>query len=143
MLLLIASALTLAPMIRSDIKEREVNILWLLLFGGVQIYFNSIDNIFINLIIILLMLSGVYLYLIVRYGTKSKITDFIGAGDIVFFFALTAAFPIIEFIYFLIIGFIFSIAFWLLTKNKETVPLVSTLGSIYLIWLLIKTIQYE
>lgn len=142
-MILLASAITLIPMIVSDIRTREINVLWLLLFGIVQVYFNGSSNIFFNLIIILLLFLGMYGYLIFRYGSKSKLTDYFGLGDILFICTLTAAFPIREYTYFLIIGFVFSIVCWLLMAHKKTIPLVSTLGTTYLIWLLIKTLYYE
>lgn len=142
-MLLIASAIALLPMILSDIRTREVNVLWLLLFGIIQFYFNGISNVSYNLCIVLLLLFGMYLYLIFKHGYKSKLTDYFGIGDILFLLSLTAAFPIREYIYFLIIGFIVSIVGWLLSTNKRTIPLVSTLGATYLIWLLIKIFQYE
>lgn len=142
-MLLIASAIALIPMIISDIRTRDVNILWLLLFGVVQLYFYGISNVLFNIVILLFLLLGMYLYLIIRYGYKSKITDHFGLGDILFILTLTAAFPILEYTYFLIIGFIFSIVCWLLSTHKRTIPLVSTLGTTYLIWLLIKILYYE
>lgn len=142
-MLLIASTITLLPMILSDIWTRKINVLWLLLFGLIQLYFNGISNVSYNLCIVLFLLFGMYLYLIFKYGYKSKLTDYFGIGDILFLFSLTAAFPIREYIYFLIIGFIFSIVCWLLSTNNKTIPLVSTLGATYIIWLLIKIFQYE
>lgn len=142
-MVLIASAIALVPMIISDIRTREVNLLWLLLFGVVQLYFYGISNVLFNLCILLIMLLGMYLYLILRYGYKSKITDYFGLGDILFICTLTAAFPIREFTYFLLVGFVVSVICWVLMTNKKTVPLVSTLGSTYIIWLLIKLLQYE
>ena len=138
-MMFIASAATLIPMILSDIRTREVNVLWLLLFGAVQIYFNGISNVPYNVFIVLFMLLGMYVYIIIRYGSKSKLTDYFGTGDIIFIFTLTAAFPIREYTYFLITGLILSIVCWFLMTDKKTVPLVSTLGSTYLIWLLINT----
>lgn len=142
-MLLIASTIALLPMILSDIRTRKVNVLWLLLFGLTQLYFNGISNVSYNLCIVLFLLFGMYLYLIFKHGYKSKITDYFGIGDILFLLSLTAAFPIREYIYFLIIGFVFSIVCWLFRQNKQTIPLVSTLGATYIIWLLIKTFQYE
>lgn len=142
-MMLLACTITLIPMILSDIRLREVNVLWLLLFGITQLYFNGISNIAFNILIVLFMLLGMYGYIIFRHGYKSKLTDYFGVGDILFLFSLTAAFPIREYTYFLIIGFIFSIVCWLLPTHKRTIPLVSTLGTTYLIWLLIKILYYE
>lgn len=138
-MMFIASAVTLVPMIISDIRTREVNVLWLLLFGAVQLYFNGTSNVPYNMFIVLFMLTGMYTYIIVRYGIKSKLSDYFGTGDIIFIFMLTAAFPIREYIYFLITGLIFSILCWFLMTDKKNIPFVSTLGSTYLIWLLINT----
>lgn len=138
-MMFIASAVTLVPMIISDIRTREVNVLWLLLFAAVQIYFNGISNVPYNMFIVLFMLLGIYVYIILRYGCKTKITDYFGTGDIIFLFTLTAAFPIKEYTYFLITGLIISILCWLLMTDKKTVPLVSTLGFTYLIWILFNT----
>ncbi|MBE9488444.1 MAG: hypothetical protein IMY73_04590 [Bacteroidetes bacterium] len=141
-MIVIASIITLIPMIISDIRKREVNILWLLLFSVVQLYFNGISNVIYNIGILLFIFLGMYLYIIFRYGLRSKITNYFGMGDMLFLISLTIAFSIREYTYFLIIGFIFSIIWWLISK-KETIPLVSTLGSTYIIWLLIKNLYYE
>ncbi len=137
-MMLLASAVALAPMIVSDIRTREVNLLWLLLFGSIQIFFNGTSNVPINACVVLFMLSGMYLYLIAKYGCKSRITDYFGIGDILFLLSLTAAFPLREFTYFLITGLIFSIVCWIIMPEKKTIPLVSTLGITYIIWLSIK-----
>ena len=130
-------------MILSDIRTREVNILWLLLFCATQIYFFGIGNSIVNLFLILFMFLGVYGYLLFRYGLKSKLTQFLGMGDILFIITLTPSFALREFTYFLIVGFLFSIFCWFLMHRKKSIPLVSTLGFVYLIWLLIKMLPYE
>lgn len=136
---LIISVITLIPMIISDIRTRKVNILWLIIFGATQVYFFGTENILINTLLLIFMFSGVYGYLIIRHGLKSKITNYLGLGDIIFILILTPSFDIREFIYFLIVGFILSIVWWFILKTKKTIPLVSTLCITYIIWLLMKT----
>lgn len=140
---LIICAVALVPMIVSDIRAREINVLWLILFCAIQLHLYGVGNLVINIFLILLMLSAVYIYLLIRHGLKSKITNYLGMGDIIFLLTLTPSFEIREFTYFLIIGFVFSIICWLFMKCKKSIPLVSTLGFVYLVWVLIKILRHE
>lgn len=130
--------LALAPMIISDIRTRTINVLWLIVFVIVQLYIYGFSNILYNTILLLLMFSGVFVYLFLRYGIKTKLTKYLGIGDILFLVALTPAFEVRLYVYFLIIGFVFSTIYYLFIEKSKTVPLVSTLSVSYIIYCLWK-----
>ncbi|HNU34438.1 MAG TPA: hypothetical protein PKN75_12700 [Bacteroidia bacterium] len=97
---------------------------------------DSIDNIVknasINVLLVILQLSLAIILL--RYRTKQRgILSFIGKGDIVFLFALCFLFNPVYFMYNYLCGLLIGILYYLfesriLRKERQTVPLIATLG---------------
>ena len=135
------------PMFWSDIKHREVNMLWLLLLllsvlaysfliTGVEI---AIHLAAINIALLSTLALGVggYYYLTKRL---EDLKSSIGIGDLIFLAILTPLFDIYSFLYFLIASFALGILWWLasylLKCRRQTIPFISVTIITFFIYLL-------
>lgn len=135
----------LIMMIRSDFRQREVNMYCLVCFGLLQFFYvywlfgvyEVLKRGIINLGILLFLGLGIVLYLKVRRVRWVRVVhDYIGLGDILFFIFLIPVFKELEFIRFLLVSFIFSLIWWgvySLRTEVLTIPLVSTVGICYVV----------
>lgn len=136
----------LIALIIGDFKYRYVYIWQLLLFAAVQTTFCLItlggmtvfQNLLVNGGITLFVSLLVRLYLFFRF--RGKKIEAIGWGDIIFIFILTPYFPISTFLYFMIISLLLTLGGWgifyLMGSKSKDVPLVSTLGICYCVFLI-------
>ena len=146
--------LPLILLIRSDFREKQVGILPLLLLGILQWgwvfweYGGSLLwwRIVLNGSVLLVMGMGVLLYLLVKYGKRTNpLNGFLGSGDIWFLICLLPAFEVKEFVWFLVISFLLTIAGWMVYrlsgKRNDRIPLVGTVGICYSIYLIYRFIH--
>jgi hypothetical protein len=143
--------LPLLIMIYTDFRYRIINLLPLLVFVVTQIissicyngFLLSLQNLLINT---LLMISVAILLLFYCKLRKVTIKEIIGIGDVFFIISLAPFFTIDKFLLFLISAFIVSILFWVfrqILKNKEKdIPLVSTVGTSYICYLILDFYRY-
>lgn len=129
-------ALFLLPMIISDYYCRKISIYPLVGFGIFQFWIGSLDDALYNMLLLTLLFGCVWCYLIVRYG-KIFFDDYFGCGDALFLLFLTPCFSLSEFVWFLVLGFMFSLFY-----RSTTIPLVTTLGITYLIWIIYEEILH-
>lgn len=155
----------LIRMIWTDFTTRRIETLWLAAFGVLlgafataqygwrYVGFNLLTN-FIFLAFYYFFIWGYILILKRRAACKSDLsngTDFphklfmlnyIGAGDLLFLPALAIYFPLREFVFFLVLSFLLSLAGWslyaLLTRRIHTVPLVGTVGIVFIVYSVFK-----
>lgn len=132
--------ISLLFLIISDFRSRHIYIWQLILFAVLQAVYCvlmhgrviAIGNLLINGVTLLLLSFCIGIYLILRFRGKQKV---IGWGDILFIFALTPYFSVVDFLYFLIIALILTLAGWgifyLGGFRSRDIPLVSTLGICY------------
>lgn len=135
----------------SDIRHREVSVLWLAVFMAatvtVSLYVNglgqSLQNTVFNLLILLYMTLGIAIYLRVRYKKWiSPFNEHIGWGDIVFFGAVSPLFDTQGYIILLVVssmaGFLAGVIIKHMMSDKAvTIPMISVVGivlSTYLIY---------
>lgn len=124
------TVITLAPLIVSDFRRRSVSAYWLIAFGVAQLINGSFSEIGVNLLLLLFLLLGSWIYFHLRY--KMSLTNVLGMGDILFLLFLTPCFEFSDFLSFLILGFLFSLVWWLFDQT-HTIPLVTTFGLLLLI----------
>lgn len=129
-----------------DIKDREVYwfffpivsmILGYIHYSKVE-WINFQNAILINLVLLSIILSILYLYTRIRIK-KSFFKEVFGLGDLLFFVALGIGFPTITFIILFTFSIIFSLIVWMLFKNKRkhnTVPLAGYMSIFLMIVLM-------
>lgn len=143
----------LVAMMISDFRSREVALLWLILFGAIQtgmgIFIHGIREAMLQVACNFMMLCVLGLFLIIwilirRGGKGCRLQGYMGSGDVLFLCALSPVFRLDEFIRFLIIAFTVSLVLWgiyvALSRQRVTVPLVTTVGLCYLALLIWKII---
>lgn len=126
-----------AAMVISDYRSRTVGIVPLCIFF-ITISFASAKetglscslwNFASNLAVCLLLWGCLNTYFILRH---KKLSDNLGAGDMVFIACMTPYFDMRNFMSFLVLSFILTLAVWTLTykirKNDTDIPLVTGLG---------------
>lgn len=136
-------------MIRSDWKERMVNLWLLALFGGCVWGATGMElgwqaclyRTMVNGSVMLGLGGAVCLYFLLRYRcTVSSLRRYFGKGDVVFLCCLMPAFGGIGYVRFLVISFSFSVVvYWCIPVRKsgqQGIPLVSTVGISYVFYVL-------
>ena len=135
----------LIMMIRSDFRQREVNMYCLVCFGLWQFCYaywlfgihEILKRGIINLGILLFLGLGIVLYLKARRVRWAQVLhNYIGLGDILFFIFLIPVFKELEFPRFLMVSFIFSLIWWGVYSWRTkvlTIPLVSTVCICYVV----------
>ncbi|MDR1755727.1 MAG: hypothetical protein LBR65_02045 [Culturomica sp.] len=141
--------LPLFIMIRSDFRERQIGVVWLILFGLLAVAGNCLEfgwrefgfRMLVNGTAVFCMAAVVWLYLRLRYGTTK---GYIGWGDLWFLACLTPLFGLRELVGFLTISFVLTLAVWWMCKNAWTtrgeIPLVGTVGLCYIGYVCLKLI---
>lgn len=133
----------LLVLIRADFQERQVGVPTLLVFGIIQWGICLMDlekSVFAERVaenFLLLVVWGISTGIWFRWfrrGRKSVWTRWIGKGDLVFFVCLLPVFPLRTFLAFLLVSFVFSLIYWLISRksSSSSIPLVSMMGICYL-----------
>lgn len=138
-------------MIRSDFKERVIGLYPLLIFGilaaGSSGVMYGAEECLLRMVrngaILLLLVACSILYLSVRYrGGMNPFREYMGSGDLWFLVCLLPSFGMLEYTRFLIVSFLFSLAWWGgymgWGGKRGTIPLVSTVGICYVVYLLLR-----
>jgi len=137
-----------------DFRHREISLVlipvYFLCFALNQIQLTGLRFFLINfsvnsgIILLLLLFTSGYFWMKER---KFKIIDqYLGLGDVLLFFALAAAFSPVNFIVFLLAGFIFSIAVYLIKtiiikRLNNTIPLAGCISILLIVVMLIPNLN--
>lgn len=145
----------LIRLIRSDFKRRRVQIMDLLLFGALQLFIfwwgigwgELVFRLKVNGWVFLFMVTGVVLYAFIRYGRGGRILKRLGGiGDAWFCLMLAPAFTVRIYVYFLILTFLLTFCVWKIYRGisgrRVTIPLVSGVGLMYIVFLMIHFYHY-
>ncbi len=128
----IATIIVLLTIFFQDIKTRMVYWLLYAIFGVLgflimiehQVFISAINSSMINLSIILLVISTIFIY--ARLIMRKEFLNTIGIGDLLLFFFLAFCFSNISFIILFVFSLLFSLILSILIKNKSdenTIPL--------------------
>lgn len=142
--------LVLIAVLFQDMKKRTIHIILPILIFAIALIINyytiilTTESILYNAFFIIINITGLIIY----YSIKSKkfvnpIDNFIGLGDILFFFALTPLFNFKPFILFFITGLIFSLivhSIINLFKSVKTIPLAGYLSLFLIVNLIVKNV---
>ena len=127
----------LAAMVISDLRSRRIGIVHLIIFGITLLVASLIEfgwlqvmiNLSFNLITILLLCLFLYGYSRMR---QTKLSDMIGEGDLGFALTVLPYLRLREYVLYLIISCVLTLAVWLLSglfgKRAKDIPLVTGLG---------------
>jgi hypothetical protein len=104
---------------------------------------NSLKNIAVNISFVLVLLSGVSVYLILTRGFTKIMDHYIGWGDIIFILIVTGLFSPVNFMLFCLSGFcaaliLFGIIHVLRPKINREIPLAGILSVVLLLGLSLK-----
>lgn len=140
------------PMIVSDFRRREVNVVWLVVFAItvalLSLYLNglhsSLTNLLFNGLLLLYMAAGCFLYFRLKRKGRKPLKDYTGAGDLFFVAALTPLCGIGLFLPFLILSMLASLIWWGFARLRHagqiTIPFVGTCGIVMSVLLVAKTL---
>ena len=124
-------------MVISDLRSRRIGIVHLIIFGITLLVASLIEfgwlqvmiNLSFNLITILLLCLFLYGYSRMR---QKKLSDMIGEGDLGFALTVLPYLGLREYVLYLIISCVLTLAVWLLSglfgKRAKDIPLVTGLG---------------
>lgn len=132
----------------SDLRYRSVSLLWLGVFGGggllyallVLPIFGIVYNSLINILLLGWVIGGIWLYLRLRYRKfKRPFTQYLGAGDLLFMLLIIPQVSCVQYLILLlggsVIGLIYWSIIWMVSRRVVTIPLVSAIGSIFIVQL--------
>lgn len=140
----------LLPMMVSDWKERTVGVLWLAAYGTAALTASALENgvrgalverMLPGLLVCLVLWVALEAYSILR---KKKLTEMLGAGDMVFVLLSTSLFLPLVFVRFLLISFTVILMAWLILglvgKRQREIPLVTGIGFCLIILVVYKVL---
>lgn len=144
--LIMISFIPLTVMILSDYKRRTINIVWLMVFGILQIAgawmmigeSQTLINIITNTAILLFLYTCIGIYVTLNRKRIGSFSNTIGVGDLLFLPLITGLFEVREFLIFLIISFLIGLLYGLTPNCRNGVPLVSVVGGCLIVYMLIK-----
>jgi Flp pilus assembly protein protease CpaA len=136
-------SLPVAVLAVADLRRREVDILWLVVFGVLSGVAGVVShgvagaavNLATNLLLLAYLAGGVLLYIRLRRG-KWMWREYIGAGDVVFMACAAPLFGLRDYLLFLLCAAVFSLVWWALARSR-TIPFVATAGIVLIIALLL------
>lgn len=146
-----------APLVIEDFRERRVRLVWLLVLAALSLFISilyigmrpAIVNILSNSALLLLTGTAVGLWFYARGSGAPgnrlhSLKRLLGAGDIVFLFALTPLFGPKEYVIFIISASVFSLCWWLcimtLRRRNATIPFIGTAGILLCACMIIRTL---
>ena len=128
----------LAAMVISDLRSRRIGILHLIIFGITLLTASILEfgwrqvmvNALFNLLAVLFLSIFLYGYSRIR---KMRLADMIGGGDLAFALAAMPYLEIREYILFLILSCVLTLAVWWMSgikgKRSKEIPLVTGMGT--------------
>lgn len=148
MILLVFNLIALAGIVYQDFKTREVSLyLFLLAFclSICHVLFNFdvntiLINIGLNAIFILVQLFIIVLFSRFRFpGERKKLTELLGAGDLLFFVILAVNLSVYWFVLFSCISYLTSLVIFIRNKHK-TIPLAGVQAALFSIVCIIRAL---
>ena len=149
-------AFLLSAIAYQDFRYRKISV-WMLvclllsivlswLFSSASGIHNSVQNIAVNAVFVLLLLAGISVYFILTKGFSKIIDHYIGWGDIVFLFIVAGLFSPVNFLLFCIVSFsaaliLFGTIQLLHPKSNREVPLAGILSVVLLFALSLKYVN--
>ena len=134
-------AIALVLIFIQDLKARQVY--WFLfpiigVLGAILFYQSTLPELFyvaikMNLLFLLVMTSGIYLY--AKFKLKTHFFKTIGLGDLLLFLAISVSFSTISFIVLFISALVFSLVLHLIVNKSQktiTVPLAGYMSLFFL-----------
>lgn len=141
----------LSRLIWYDYKKRRVKIADLLLFGGLQFLIvwigegwkELVFRLEVNLGVVIWMAGGLVLYDLIRYRQWERLLRRqAGIGDLWFCLLLAPAFTLRAYVFFLTFAFFLTLCIWGIysrrSRRRVTIPLVSGVGLLYMVFLTIR-----
>lgn len=141
----IITAVALLVIVFSDFREYMISVVWLAVFALSNITAGFVElgirpagiNLLLNMAQLILLYTFLWGYVkFLRVNKYRSLRNAIGLGDLLFIPALTPLFTPVDFMLFLIVSFVLSLAFWgvmgIVTKKRSAIPLVGTVGCCYL-----------
>lgn len=139
-IILLLLIVCLSAVAYQDFKEREVLVFLFVLaaFLGSSLFYLNVYmyfllmNVGVNIVVITIIASVLYVY--ARFKMKKKLIETIGIGDLFFFFFLALSFPTMTFLVLFSTSLFFSLFLFLILKpslKDKTVPLAG-LQSLFL-----------
>ncbi len=128
----------LAAMVISDLRSRRIGIVHLIIFGITLLTASILEfgwrqvlvNLSFNLLTVLLLWLSLYGYSSMR---NRRLADMIGGGDFAFALAAMLYLEIREYILFLILSCVLTLAVWWMSgikvKRSKYIPLVTGMGT--------------
>ena len=128
----------LAAMVISDLRSRRIGIVHLIIFGITLLTASILEfgwrqvlvNLSFNLLTVLLLWLSLYGYSSMR---NRRLADMIGGGDFAFALATMPYLEIREYILFLILSCVLTLAVWWMSgikvKRSKYIPLVTGMGT--------------
>ncbi len=122
-----------------DLMRREVDVIWLAVFGVlaavVAVAGNGIAgaavNLAVNILVLLYIAGGILLYIKLRRGRWAW-REYIGMGDVAFLVGVAPLWGVREFLLFLLAAAVFSLIWWAVARVR-TIPFVATAGIVFII----------
>lgn len=139
----------LAAMVISDLRSRRIGMVHLIIFGITLLAASILEfgwpqvlvNLSFNLLTVLLLWLSLYGYSSMR---KRRLADMIGGGDFAFALAAMPYLEIREYILFLILSCVLTLAVWWMSgitgERSRDVPLVTGMGAFLGAMILYRTI---
>lgn len=128
----------LAAMVISDLRSRRIGMVHLIIFGITLLAASILEfgwpqvlvNLSFNLLTVLLLWLSLYGYSSMR---KRRLADMIGGGDFAFALAAMPYMEIREYILFLILSCVLTLAVWWMSgikgKRSKYIPMVTGMGT--------------
>ncbi|KAB1061961.1 hypothetical protein [Salibacter halophilus] len=145
-ILYIVLGIALFMILYQDLKDRAVEVLWLLLPGITGVVYlisdsaNNIETTLYNLALITVLYAVVYLYFLLKSKIKqTRFQSFIGAGDVVFHLSLCTVMSPVSLVTLIVFGNIAGLLLLLLKQAKLTrnsIPLAGIHSGTLFVWLL-------
>lgn len=144
---LVPAAMSL-PVVISDFRRRRVSILWLIAAGVSSVlvcaclesWQEALYNVCAGAILTGLLLLSLLLYLKVRYGAARPLGNNFGAGDWCYMMAMSPVLAPNRLLSVAIVASLISLVWyrWLNWKRRSTIPFVTFLGSVFIMYSLLR-----
>lgn len=142
----------LVAMVESDLRSRRIGVAHLLIFGITLLAVSLIEsgwrqmlsNLILNLSATIFLWLMLYVYALLR---EMRLSEMMGGGDLAFVLTVTPYFGIVDFVTYLIVSSLLTLAAWWVsgvktTKRSRDIPLVTGLGICLGAVILYRTIMF-
>lgn len=142
----------LVAMVESDLRSRRIGVAHLLILGITLLaasmiefgWWQMLSNLILNLSATIFLWLMLYVYALLR---EMRLSEMMGGGDLAFVLAVTPYFGIVDFVTYLIVSSLLTLAAWwvsgvITTKRSRDIPLVTGLGTCLGAVILYRTIMF-